>query len=286
MRYVPIGVQMKKAFAQRHAHSNLGFIRNAKRAKRLRDISELWRGTGFPKTQQSETELAIGIYHLIAPLADFENASDRVTSAITGLKAIVKTAVKLHRFMRLDGEAIYIWATTPKDWPYSSDFVRISSESHWKWLFDPQNRASNTVANKVVNLSEAQASRVQKYAFLSRIVVFEPLEAYRKGGWRSENHSAGFRRKLICKGAVACRWGATRQFGKKASAGEGEFLELRECRGKLGRDHDADRGPWWEHEPYDPAAAANSKNVPVLGKKGETFKKDLTGFKPRWWAHV
>ena len=144
------------------------------------------------------------------------------------------------------------------------------------------NKAACTEADLARGLTENKIDRVQRYALITRIVVFEPLEAYRKGGWRRESQNVGFRRKLIIKGAVACRWGATRQVGKKLKEGTGEFVELWECRGQLGT---ADE-PWWMKKPADPALAASATNVPVLGLKGKGKQPDLESFQPRLWATI
>lgn len=125
--------------------------------------------------------------------------------------------------MCLDCNTIYFWALTHKDWVYDNAFVRVSTKAHWDWLFDPQNRSAYTLAEPGKKPTEKKFDRVHKYGFLSRIVVFEPLEAYRKAGWRTKDKDVGIRRELICKGAVACRWGATRKFGEKANPAEGQF---------------------------------------------------------------
>ena len=88
---------------------------------------------------------------------------------------------------------------------------------------------------------------------------------------------------FIIKGAVACRWGATRKFGPKANIAEGDFQDLRSIAKELGGPASKrDREQWWTQKPADPGWAA--KNVPILGKKGDGGQPDLTEFQPRWWS--
>jgi hypothetical protein len=231
----------------------------------------------FPEASLEKEHLAVSIYALLAPLLDTANGQDN--HLLATLVASVDLAVKMHHCMRLDRDTIYSFAVTSKDSPYDSNFVRLFSERHLKWLSSDANRASKTVAEPEKGLTEEKSDRVQKYALLSRIVVFEPLEAYRKGGWREEDRNKGYRRMLICKGAIACRWGATRKFGKGHSS-EGSFVELRDAVDRLGRGK-----KWWNETPVDPALAA--ENVPVLGTKGKGRQpEDLTGFQPRWFSTI
>jgi hypothetical protein len=58
----------------------------------------------------------------------------------------------------------------------------MSSTEYWKWVFDPENWPTYTVADDNKGLTQARVDRVHKYAFLTRIVVFEPLGACRKCG--------------------------------------------------------------------------------------------------------
>jgi hypothetical protein len=204
----------------------------------------------------------------------------RFSSLPEQLAPIVNTAVKLHHAIRLDSTTIYHWALTLKDEVYDGGMLRISSKAHWDHLFDKNHRSGCTKADPEMGLDEKKVDRIKRYGFLSRIVVFDPLEAYQKGGWREENKNAGQRRKLICKGTVAARWGATR----KVTEGnvEGEFVELKDCRGKLGTA----TKKWWNMPPYDPARGEDVVNVPVLGEKGTLHQPDLQNFKPRLWSTI
>ena len=166
----------------------------------------------LPDGNNAKDDLIAQIYSLILPLYGKPEPSEHDRQNICfPLARVVNAAVQLHHCMRPDGNTIYSWAVTPKDCPYDNAFVRIFSEEHWDWLFNPRNRSAYTKADVDKGLDEAKISRVHKYGFLSRVVVFEPLEAYQKGGWRENNLNLGLRRKLITKGAVACRWGATRK---------------------------------------------------------------------------
>jgi hypothetical protein len=254
-----------------------GFERSRNRAQLLRSSTlGHWHHSN---AKEDKIKLIAGIYSLVAPLLENPANSNDEEHILILLQHIIDVSVKLHHSMQLDGDTIYHWPTTLKDFAYERQMLRVTTTEHWNWLFDPQNRSACTEADPEAGLDKKKLDRVHRYAFLSRIVVFGPLEAWRKGGWRKNSGQIGQRRKLIIKGAVACRWGATRRFGDKLEPGQGEFVELRDCRDQLGK-----RDGWWLSAPRDPAMAAT--DVPVLGLKGKGRQPDLAGFEPSPYATV
>lgn len=263
-----------------HLTLSTGFMRNDKRVKALRAAGS----KGFTKSnkdlpdgQKEKVELIAGIRIMLNPLLN----KPPQRTLFQDLALIVDIAIKLNHAMRLDSTTIYNWATTPKDQVYDNGLVRISSKAHWDHLFDKRYRSAYTKADPDNGLDEKKVDRIKRYGFLSRVVVFDPLEAYQKGGWRKENEKIGQRRKLICKGAVAARWGATR----KVTEGnvEGEFVELKDCHGQLGS---ASKVRWWNLSPLDPAWGEGVVNVPVLGENGTGHQRSLQNFKPRLWSTI
>ena len=258
-------------------------MRRDRRVKAVRETILTGQYPGSIKMQvdrEQRVNLVEGIIQLIKPLYDYAYGAELLPDICPQLKEVVDMAIKLNHCMRLDSTAICSWACISKDTPYDPEYVRISSEQHWNQLMDPANRSSSTMADPDQGLNEKKLAQVRRYAFLNRIVVFEPLEAYRKGGWRPDSDKAGLRRKLIIKGTVACRWGATR----KNNPAEGAFFEFRECRDQLGK---AKLGKqWWMEKPADPALGESTVNVPILGEKGKGHQPNLHGFQPRLYATI
>lgn len=233
--------------------------------------------------------LAADLKVTLEPLeADISDQMD--SELLIDLYDVLHSAIGPSSFIRSQREAVYVFPHVAKDVPYSaSGSLNIFSETHEKWLRDPQNRADQTVADAEQGFTEEKAKKVRNYNLLSRIIVFEPLEAYRRGGWRAEDHDKGWRKTVIVKGAIAARWGAPRRFGNKSDPNEGEFLELKDSLKTFGEAGEAwNLTSWWvkseTRSVTDPAySTAVLGRVPVMGLKGEGEQPDLSEFNPKWF---
>jgi len=206
-----------------------GFDCHEQRRQYIRDTL----ATSTPGAYASTVErLSAQLLTLLDPLFSLNPVYNRAVQAedlLMRLYNIVDLAGRLNLQMRQTPHTIYHVPHTCKD-------DRLDDTLH-----DVLNGAYMRETNPLyVELNdegsnEAEIKERWTWSALTRVVGWDGVVAYRKGGWRDgEDKKKGFRVRRITRSKVALRWGKPRRFGKgKDGKGVDDgYKELYEVIGK------------------------------------------------------
>ncbi|KAF2435371.1 hypothetical protein EJ08DRAFT_656385 [Tothia fuscella] len=190
------------------------------------------------------------------------------------LRSIMSNAASLSLSMRLDPTAIYFVTNTFKDELFSLSPPSSSTNLSAPTFFTPTFGASFQSKENLPtwtsphpshpSLSESSVNNIKIYQPLTRIIVFDSIEVYRRGGWRGVDSEKGFRVKTLVGGRVATRWGVPQAGSPWVKAPkESVWLGL----GEALKKGFGERCSWAYKKCRDPAHAI--KGFPVVGLKGK-----------------
>jgi hypothetical protein len=130
------------------------------------------------------------------------------------LHGIVCHAARLSLLLRLDGETIYYMPFTPKDETRAfcdtdgTGCVTYFDKEHGERMLSDAENPLQTISCEENKLTQEMVYTIwHTWQEFVRIICFDRVEAYRKGGWRPQDHQKGFRRREIAPARVAVRWG-------------------------------------------------------------------------------
>jgi hypothetical protein len=267
-----------------------------------------------PDFSADTKKLTTNVWLLLNPLRYSELLAEEEGTLIELLHDIVSHAARLSLLLRLDGNTVYHMPFTPKDETRSfcdidgTGCVAYFSESHGKKMLSDDERSDQTSHNESIGLTEEVVHDVwNNWQELVRVICFDRVEAYRKGGWRPQDGEKGFRRRGIAPARVAVRWGRQAdwkaikqkdkedstvkfpyqsrdgviQATKKVDRNTIGFVQLRDCIRDFGKgDH------WYNRGLIDPSYSDSNAGVIIPGSKSrEPQLQNWCGEKPCPPAH-